>query len=142
MFDFRISDGDAEETSTQVERCFAKPSLFRSCETALFEDLASLRMNRLSCSLQHGVVSIAGAIPCRLSRRDVLRGALPCQLARCHPAAAPKSEMKTASASPELTFSTKPAEDMALGKTTRVCPRRCNAYAAELLAFGGALKVH
>lgn len=40
--------------------------------------------------------------PCQLSCRNILRGALPCRLVRCHPAAAQKSEMKTASASPEL----------------------------------------
>ena len=55
-------------------------------------------------------------VPCRPSRRGNLPGALRRQPACCHPAAAPKSEMKIASASPELTFQPKTCPGYALGE--------------------------
>ena len=97
-------------------------------------------MNRLSCSLEHEVVSIEGAVPDISQKCSPWRVAVPASALPPSSSAKIRDENRFSIAGANL--STKPAEDTPWAKPQGFARERCNAYAAELLAFVEALKVH
>jgi len=98
-------------------------------------------MNRLSCSLGHAVVSIEGAVPAISQKCSPWRVTVPASALPPNSSAKIRDENRFSIAGTDL-FKPNLPRIQPRAKPQGFARDRCNAYAAELLAFSEALKVH
>src|SRR5688572_2308846 len=97
-------------------------------------------MNRLSCSLEHAVVSIEGAVPAISQKCSPWRVAVPASALPPSKRTRIRDENRFSIAGTDL-FNQNLPRIQPWAKPQGFACERCNAHAAELLAFGEALKV-